>query len=185
MLSGDERCSRTAIGVLVGERWVPLLDDDEPADIEVRDFYYQHFGGANIGSAPPLMFAIKLLRLLPTHPRLISVGGRWLRRVLVRAGSIRTVIAHLRKHQVRPLTFVMHSFIDADACRPGWDQLRRGEISSEPRVREAQERLEACVYSMAHPETGELVPACVQHSILDPAENATLRKLLPIIQRAR
>ncbi len=33
---------------------------------------------------------------------------------------------------------------------------------------------------MAHPETGELVPACVQHSVLDPGENAALRRLLPL-----
>jgi hypothetical protein len=34
---------------------------------------------------------------------------------------------------------------------------------------------------MAHPENGTLVPACVQHSVLDPAENAQLRTLLPIV----
>jgi hypothetical protein len=34
---------------------------------------------------------------------------------------------------------------------------------------------------MAHPETGELVPACVQHSVLDPVENVELRRLLPIV----
>jgi hypothetical protein len=34
---------------------------------------------------------------------------------------------------------------------------------------------------MAHPETGELVPACVQHSVLDPVENVKLRRLLPIV----
>lgn len=36
--------------------------------------------------------------------------------------------------------------------------------------------------NMAHPETGELIPACVQHSVLDPEENKTLRTLLPVIQ---
>lgn len=33
---------------------------------------------------------------------------------------------------------------------------------------------------MAHPDTGTLVPACVQHSMLDPQENIELRRLLPI-----
>ena len=33
---------------------------------------------------------------------------------------------------------------------------------------------------MAHPETGTLVPACVQHAVLDPAENARLPELLPV-----
>ena len=47
-------------------------------------------------------------------------------------------------------------------------------------MRATQERLQACTYAMAHPETGELVPACVQHSVLDPGENASLRELLPL-----
>lgn len=33
---------------------------------------------------------------------------------------------------------------------------------------------------MAHPEDGTLVPACVQHCVLDPAENRELRALLPL-----
>lgn len=32
----------------------------------------------------------------------------------------------------------------------------------------------------ATPETGTLVPACVQHSVLDPKENAELTVLLPM-----
>jgi hypothetical protein len=27
------------------------------------------------------------------------------------------------------------------------------------------------------------VPACVQHSVLDPAENLALRRLLPVVER--
>lgn len=38
---------------------------------------------------------------------------------------------------------------------------------------------------MAHPETGELVPACVQHSVLDPVENVALRRLLPLTPVSR
>ncbi len=47
-------------------------------------------------------------------------------------------------------------------------------------LRATQERLQACSYAMAHPETGELVPACVQHGVLDPGENVALRALLPL-----
>ena len=54
-----------------------------------------------------------------------------------------------------------------------------GVTSSDPDVRAAQERL-ACSYHMAHPDTGDLVPACVQHSVLDPAENKRLAVLLPL-----
>ncbi|MEU0119526.1 hypothetical protein ABZ137_39095 [Streptomyces bobili] len=60
--------------------------------------------------------------------------------------------------------------------------MRRGEQAAEPRLRETQERLAACHYAMAHPEDGTLVPACVQHAVLDPAENAALRTLLPIVE---
>ena len=31
-----------------------------------------------------------------------------------------------------------------------------------------------------HPGSGELVPACAQHGVLDPAENEALKVLLPL-----
>ncbi len=40
--------------------------------------------------------------------------------------------------------------------------------------------MKACSYSFAHPETGEMVPGCVQHSVLDPDENKELKELLPL-----
>ena len=84
--------------------------------------------------------------------------------------------------RVRPVTFVMHQFMDADVVAPAWEMMQRGEQATEPRLRETQERLAACHYAMAHPEDGTLVPACVQHAVLDPAENAALRTLLPIVE---
>lgn len=59
---------------------------------------------------------------------------------------------------------------------------RRGELADDPGVRAAQERLQACSYAMAHPEKERLVPACVQHAVLDPAENARLIQLLPMAE---
>ena len=47
-------------------------------------------------------------------------------------------------------------------------------------MRAAQERLQTCSYAMAHPEEGRLVPACVQHAVLDPQESAALGRLLPM-----
>jgi len=35
---------------------------------------------------------------------------------------------------------------------------------------------------MAHPDSGELVPACAQHSVLDPDENLRLRDELPLME---
>lgn len=41
----------------------------------------------------------------------------------------------------------------------------------------------ACSYAMAHPESGKVVPACVQHGVLDPEENRLLAELLPLPRR--
>ena len=70
-------------------------------------------------------------------------------------------------------------WMDARDVRPAWELLQRGETSEDPRIRATQERLQACSYAMAHPESGTLVPACAQHSVLDPAENVALAELLP------
>ncbi|MBA2515601.1 MAG: radical SAM domain-containing protein, partial [Solirubrobacterales bacterium] len=78
------------------------------------------------------------------------------------------------------VTFVMHSFMDARQVRPAWEGLQRGELSDDPAIRATQERLQACSYAMAHPESDTLVPACAQHSVLDPAENLRLQGLLPL-----
>ena len=78
------------------------------------------------------------------------------------------------------LAFVMHNFMDAAVVRPAWELLQRGEMSAEPEVRAAQERLQACSYAMAHPESDMLVPACAQHGVLDPEENKELVVLLPM-----
>ena len=74
----------------------------------------------------------------------------------------------------------MHQFMDAADVTPAWELMKRGETSDDPRIRAIQERLSACHYAMAHPEDGTLVPACVQHCVLDPAENTRLRTLLPL-----
>ena len=93
-----------------------------------------------------------------------------------RAGGLRTVL----RERPRALTFVMHNFMDAAVVRPAWELLQRGETSPEPEVRAAQERLQACSYAMAHPESDMLVPACAQHGVLDPEENKELVVLLPM-----
>ena len=74
----------------------------------------------------------------------------------------------------------MHRFMDAADVAPAWELTQRGVLSDDPRLRETQERLAACHYAMGHPGTGTLVPACVQHGVLDPAENAELAVLLPM-----
>jgi hypothetical protein len=172
---GDERCNRTAYGYYVGDDWFPLLDDQDPADLHVRDMFFRYLGPVSfIDRSVPLLLA-KLVRVLAAHPSLLVTLGGWAVRQLRRVG-----IRRLLRHRIRPVAFVMHSFMDAADVRPAWEALQRGQTSSDPRVRAAQERLSACFYAMAHPETGELVPACVQHGVLDPAENVALRRLLPL-----
>jgi len=174
---GDLRCNRSTWGAFVGDRYVPLLEDDDAADAHVRDVWYEAFRGSWMHLSRPVL-AVKVLRTLARHPHVIPVGLGWARRFVRRAGGI----ARFRRG-VQPVTFVMHSFIDAEDVAPAWDLLQRGERSDEPRIVAAQERLEACVYTMGHPETGQLVPACVQHSVLDPGENRQLVELLPLRRR--
>jgi hypothetical protein len=78
------------------------------------------------------------------------------------------------------MTYVMHSFMDARDVGPAWELMQRGETSADPRIRATQERLQACSYAMAHPDSGTLVPACAQHAVLDPLENRRLQELLPL-----
>ena len=84
---------------------------------------------------------------------------------------------------VHPTTYVLHSFMDARDVAPAWALLQRGIVATDPRLRATQERLQACAYGMGHPERDEVVPACVQHSVLDEQENARLGTLLPLHPR--
>lgn len=171
---GDTRCNRTTWGAFVGDRYVPVLEDDDPQDARARDTFFTAFPGNRLNN-PAWLRAAKLARAVAAHPRVVPEAMSWARRFVRRAGVIQAL-----RHGVRPVTFVMHSFIDARDVAPAWDLLQRGELSDEPQIRAAQERLQACTYTMGHPDTGALVPACVQHSVLDPHENRQLVELLPI-----
>jgi hypothetical protein len=177
---GDPRCNRTAFGMRVGKAWVPFLDEEVPADLAARDRFFAHYGGVNFGGTRPLPLAVKLLRVLARHPGDVAVAATWLLRMVRRAGGLSRVLVCGRRRQLRPLTYVVHSFMDAAEVLPAWKATLAGKVAEDPAIRATQERLSACTYSMAHPETGELVPACVQHCVLDPAENAGLRRMLPI-----
>jgi hypothetical protein len=174
---GDVRCNRSAYGFYAGSRWFPFLDAADPRDLAVRDAFFRHFGKVNFTGTPPALLAAKLLRVVVRHPSTVAVALGWLARAVRRVGP-----ARLLRGRVRVVTFVMHQFMDAADVDPAWEMLQRGETAQDPRLRATQERLAACHYAMAHPENGTLVPACVQHSVLDPAENAALRTLLPIIE---
>jgi len=171
---GDVRCNRTAYGGYVAGRYVPLLDEDSARDAAWLESFIGAFGGMDF-AAPPAVTAARLARGLAREPRALPRLAGWAARFTARAGGP----VALRRHGFRAMTYVMHSFMDARHVKPAWEGLRRGELSEDPQVREAQERLQACSYAMAHPESDELVPACVQHSVLDPAENLRLQHVLP------
>lgn len=175
---GDTRCNRTSWGAFVGDRYVPLLEEDGPADLAARDAYLRYLPGNYLAEPSIIVKALRILRLVVRHPHLVAIAGRWLRRFVHRAGGVQALRAG-----VRPVTFVMHSFIDAAVVAPAWQLMKRGETATDPAVLAAQERLQACTYAMAHPQSGEIVPACVQHSVLDPRENRQLAQLLPLPTR--
>ena len=172
---GDLRCNRVAYGFYVGDRWFPALTS-APADLAARDAFYRYFGGVIFTGTPPTVVAVRVARVLCRHPVVVRLGLAWLARTVRRVGLGRL----LRHHRVRPVSFVMHSFMDAADVAPAWELMRQGLTSEEPRIRATQERLASCHYAMAHPENWTLVPACVQHSVLDPEENRQLAELLPV-----
>ena len=177
---GDSRCNRTAFGFRVGRAWVPFLDASSPHDLAVRDRFFAHYGGVSFGGTPPLLLTLKLLRVLARHPGDVTVALRWARRCSLRSGGWLHLARSWKAGTLRPMTYVVHHFMDAADVVPAWEAMRSGTVTRDPHMQVTQERLASCTYAMAHPETGELVPACVQHSVLDPIENRQLRRLLPL-----
>ncbi|MGD9696159.1 MAG: radical SAM domain-containing protein [Thermoleophilia bacterium] len=170
---GDPRCNRTAYGGFAGDRYWAMLDEDDPRDAHTLAAFLDAYGGMDFG-APVHLLAPRLARGALAHPTVVTrVAGAALR-ALRRIGGPFTLV----RNRPRPVTFVMHSFMDAALVTPAWEALERGEASDDPEVRAAQERLSACSYAMAHPEDGRIVPACAQHAVYDPAENRRLVHLL-------
>jgi hypothetical protein len=172
---GDIRCNRAAYGFWCGDRWYPFLDGGDRRDLAVRDAFFRYFGAVSFTGTPALLLALRLALITAAHPRIIALAAGWAARAARRVGPRR-----LLSSRIRPVSYVMHQFMDAADVTRAWELMQRGEVSGEPRIRATQERLAACHYAMAHPENGTLVPACVQHGVLDPAENARLRALLPV-----
>ena len=180
---GDPRCNRTAWGWLVDGRFVPLLDPDDPRDLAARDAFLTRLGGLRVSGTPAPVLAVRLLRAAAANLDAAPVAWGWARRAVARSGGAAGLLTRWRT--VRPMTFVMHTFMDAAEVQPAWELMERGVTADDPAVRAVQERLGSCVYAMAHPEQRRTVPACVQHSVLDPAENARLRRLLPLVEEGR
>ncbi|MDK3255341.1 radical SAM domain-containing protein [Blastococcus capsensis] len=177
---GDPRCNRVAFGFLLDGRWHPFVDPGVPAEIAARDAFFAHYGGIAFSNTPPALLLVKVLRAAHHHPGDLRTALRWAHSLLRRAGGLRRLVRGARSGALGLMTFEVHSFMDAADVGPAWELMQQGVQADDPRIRATQERLAACTYSMSHPETGQLVPACAQHSVLDPVENAGLRKLLPL-----
>ncbi len=168
------RGATAAAGVIAGGRWTPLLDDRAPRDLRARDIFLQAFGSMDFERRPWIV-AVATARVVAANPQVIPAAIGFAGRLARRLG-----IRRLLRGRPRVLTFVVHAFMDAEVVGPAWEAMQRGEVAGDERVRAAQERLQACSYAMAHPAEDRLVPACVQHSVLDPQENAALKRLLPL-----
>ncbi|MGH3169017.1 MAG: hypothetical protein ACRDN0_24445, partial [Trebonia sp.] len=159
---GDVRCNRVAYGFYAGERWYPFLDGGDPRDLRTRDAFFRYLGRVSFTGAPSAVLAGRLARVIARHPRIAVIAAGWAGRAARRVGPLNL---WRYRRQIRLCTFVMHHFMDAADVAPAWELMQKGETATDPRLRETQERLAACHYAMAHPETGTLVPACVQHSV--------------------
>jgi len=172
---GDKRCNRTAYGFYVGDRYVPLLDQHDERDLRWLDSFVAAFGGMDF-VAPRAVTAARVARALASEPQALPRLAGFGARVVRRAGGVRA----LRAEPPRAMTYVMHAFMDAKSVRLAWEAMERGESThADPEVQATIERLRSCSYAMAHPEDGRTVPACAQHSVLDPLENIRLMELLP------
>lgn len=172
---GDVRCNRTAYGFYVGPRYVPLIDEDSEAEAKFLDSFIAAVGGMDFVTSKPLLVA-KLARAFAREPRLLPRLVGYGARVARRSGGPRA----LRATPPTAMTYVMHAFMDARTVRPAWEAMERGETThADPEIQATIERLQSCSYAMAHPEDGRTVPACAQHSVLDPLENLKLMALLP------
>jgi hypothetical protein len=183
---GDTRCNRTCMCAIVGDRIVPLFRDDCDADARLRDaVIVKHFGNVVLR---PLDLKLKLVRFAVMRFWLLPQIALWAVRFAQRAGGFGNVL----RRGVKLITFVMHRFMDAENVQQAWEMMEIGVTADDERagdageqVKETIERLSACSYGMAQVGEGRIVPACVQHSVYDAAENIELMKELPLKAPAR
>ncbi len=171
---GDLRCNRVTWGVYLKDRYVPVVDDTSADDMAAAEEMIRTFPGSMVLQSR-MQGSVRIFRSVAANPAVLPHAARWANRFVRRSGGVTQ-----NWLKARPVTFVMHQFIDAKRSKEAWAHIKAGTRATEPDIVEAQERLEACSYSMAHPDSDELVPACVQHGVLDPEENKSLVTLLPL-----
>ncbi len=174
---GDTRCTRSTWGGWVGDNYVPFVDDRDQDDRDFVATALEAFPG-NMITNDAVTASARIARSIAATPRVLPEGARWARRFVERSGGLSSGWLHFR-----PMTFVMHQFIDAVDTAAAWQHMESGTRAEDEKILAAQERLEACAYRMGHPDRDQSVPACVQHAVLDVEENRELVQLLPLPTR--
>jgi len=60
---GHPQCNRTAFGLRVGERWIPLLDAESASDLALRDRYLADYGPLQRDPDRPALSSCRLREL--------------------------------------------------------------------------------------------------------------------------
>mmetsp|Transcript_8108 Transcript_8108/g.16323 ORF Transcript_8108/g.16323 Transcript_8108/m.16323 type:complete len:199 (-) Transcript_8108:609-1205(-) len=121
---GDERCNRTCFGAFVGRSddedcpFVPFFLDNSDPDLRFRDKLINDFGNIVM---PPEFLAIKIFRFLLTDISGMLQAACWFLRFIQRAGGI----VRLVHFGARPVTFVMHRFMDASLVNTAWNLINQ------------------------------------------------------------
>ena len=171
---GDTRCTRSTWGGWVGDTYVPFVDDRDADDREFVATALETFPG-NMVTYDKFEASVRIARSVAVTPKFVPSGARWARRFIERGGGLSSAWKDFR-----PMTFVMHQFIDAADTAAAWQHIELGTRAEDEKILVAQERLEACAYIMGHPDRDKSVPACVQHAVYDVEENRELVQLLPL-----
>ena len=104
---GDVRCNRVAYGFWAGDRWYPFLGGNDPRDLAVRDAFFRYFGPVSFTGTPGALLAARIA--VVTAATRGSLRSR-------RAGSPARSAgpgSRLAANRVRPVSYVMHQFMDA------------------------------------------------------------------------
>ncbi len=134
---GDTRCNRVTWGAYLGDRYTPLARRHRPTGPRCG----QPLAGRVSRQLRPersWRVGVRFARSVAAHPMVVPTSAGWAGRYIARGGGWRQ-----RWWAAKPVTFVMHQFIDAADTAAAWEHLNNGERAVEPRILEAQERLEA------------------------------------------
>jgi hypothetical protein len=88
---GDERCNRTTYGFYVGPDYYPILNEQDEADLRVRDAFFRHLGGVRFSATPLPLLAVQLARVVARHPVVMVVFADWIARMGRKVGLRRLV----------------------------------------------------------------------------------------------